>query len=287
MQLRHTRLATLGAALLSLSVFSALSATVAFCGTARDTASPEPSALALPASTLELPLATVVTDAPLEVAVLHTIGVPEVQMAGVHYRPRRSGLARGADAASVSQIHLGFFDPDGDPSRRFLMGIRGGPMVDSRVQLGVGVDWAHQNDNVSSVSSTTIGPGGTPITVKRDLARASSNLFPIMGFVQVSAPDNMSVVPYFGAGAGYELMNLSADDFQTGESFDATYGGWGWQVWGGVALPLSGRTRLTGEIFVNGAELGRDVDDSLTGLTYRETVKADGMGARFGLAWGF
>jgi hypothetical protein len=275
MNARTTRLALFGAALLSLSAPTAFAAA----------SSSDPSAFTLPAGTLAL-VPTLAADVAPELNVVHVAALPDVEFTGVHYRPRRSGRDRGATASSVSQIHLGFFDPDGDPARKFLVGIRGGPMLDSHVQLGVGLDWAHDSDHTSSVSSRTTGPGGIPITVQRDVARASTDLFPVMAFVQISADDNMSVVPYFGGAAGYQLMNLSAEDFQTGQSFDATYGGWGWQLWGGAALPLSGRTRLTGEVFINGAELGRDVDDPLLG-GYRETVKADGVGARFGLAWGF
>lgn len=248
-------------------------------------ATTDPSTLALPASTI-----TLATDAGLlapELNVVHEVALPEQQFAGVHYRPRRSGFGRHVDASSVSQVHVGFYDPDGDPSRRFLVGARGGPMIDRNVQLGVGVDWAHQTDNNSSVSRKTTGPGGVPITVKTDLSRASTNFFPIMAFAQISGDDDMPVIPFFGAAGGYEVMNLSADDFQTGQSFDATYGGWGWQLWGGAALPLSGRTRFTGEVYINQAELGRDVNDSLTGQTVRETVDANGMGLRFGIAWGF
>ncbi len=278
MYARLTRIAALGAAALALSSTASLAGALA----------PAPSALALPDAAFALSsLAAPLTP---EVAVLQTAGVPEVSVDGVHYRPRRSRWSRAPEASSVSQIHLGFFDPDGNPARRFLVGIRGGPMIDRQVQLGVGIDWAHDSDNTSSVSSETTGPGGTPITIQRDLSRASTDLFPIMAFLQVSAPDNMSVVPYFGVSGGYQLLNLSADDYLTGDSFDATYGGWGWQLWGGLALPLSGRTRLTGEVFVNGAELSRDVNDPYYGAfgsTYRETVKQDGVGARFGIAWGF
>ncbi len=78
-----------------------------------------------------------------------------------------------------------------------------------------------------------------------------------------------------------------AEDFQTGQSFDATYDGFGWQLWGGAALPLSGRSRLVGEVFMNNADLEREVFDVVTGETIRETVSTDGVGARFGLSWGF
>jgi hypothetical protein len=273
MNARSTFPAVLAAALLgSIAAFQSAAATTL------------PGELALPAATLTLaaPLSTTP-----EFELTHQPALPAIEEAGVHYRPRRQGWGRAQDAASVSQVHLGFYDPDGDPGRKFLMGLRGGPMIDSRVQLGVGLDWAHQTDNTSSVSHQSIGPGGQVITVKTDLARASTNFFPIMAFAQLSADDDLPVIPYFGVAGGYELMNLSADDFQTGASFDATYGGWGWQIWGGAALPLSGRSRLMGELYVNNAELGRDVTDSTSGNTYRETVNANGLGMRFGLAWGF
>lgn len=248
---------------------------------------PSASPLALPIASLQLSGASALAMPSADLAIVHG-SLPATGFAGVHYQPRRSGgMGRRNDSQSVSQIHLGFSDPEGEASRQFLMGVRGGPMLDPHVQLGVGVDWAHMAENVSSVSHQSPGPGGIPITVQQDLSRASTNLFPIMAFVQVSGDDNMSVIPYFGAGAGYEVMNLTADDYLTGASFDATYGGWGWQVWGGAAFPLSGRVRVNGEVFVNTADLSRDVSDSALGVTYRETVKADGMGMRIGMAWGF
>jgi hypothetical protein len=273
--------ATLFRTFASAVALVALPASLAFAGSS----APSSFALSTVSSGSLGPAASAFPGADL--AVLQ-VPVPGVQLAGVHYQPRRSGgMGRRTDSESVSQVHIGFFDPEGDASRQFLLGVRGGPMLDPHVQLGVGVDWAHMADNVSSVSHASTGPGGFPITVKTDLSRASTNLFPIMAFVQVSGDDNMSVIPYFGAGAGYEVMNLTADNFQNGASFDATYGGWGWQLWGGAALPLSGRVRVNGELYVNTAELGRDVTDDLLAVTYRETVKVNGVGMRAGIAWGF
>ena len=211
-----------------------------------------------------------------------------VQFTGIHYRPRERGrYNRRPESAGVSQVHIGFFDPDGPQKSRFDIGIRGGPMLDENFQLGLGVDWIHKGENVSSVTTSTVGPGGVPIEVKQDIARASVNMFPIMGFLQVSGSDNMGVVPFFGAGGGYQVLVLSGDDFTTGQSFEGTFSGWGWQVWGGAAVPMGGRTRLTGEVFLNRAELGRDATDANSGQQVHETVNADGAGMRFGLAWGF
>ena len=83
---------------------------------------------------------------------------PDVQLLGTHYRARGSRSTIGS--SSVSQIHLGYYDPDGDASKRFLLGIRGGPMIDDHIQLGVGVDWAHKTEKASSVSHSEIGQIG-------------------------------------------------------------------------------------------------------------------------------
>ena len=225
-------------------------------------------------------------DAPVTLLLCQVPAAPE--FVGVHYRPRsgRRG-GRQPESSGVSQVHIGLFDPDGDQGSRLDIGVRGGPMLDQNLQIGLGVDWIRKTENTSSVTTQGIGPGGVPIEIKQDIARASVNMFPIMAFVQVSANDDMGIVPYFGAAGGYQVLVLSGDDFVTGDSFEGTFSGWGWQLWGGAAVPLGGRTRLTGEAFVNGAELGRDVTDVLSGNSVHETVSGDGMGLRFGLAWGF
>jgi hypothetical protein len=224
---------------------------------------------------------------PLTLLLAEVNNISGVEFSGVHYRPRERGsFRRQPESSGVSQVHVGFFDPSGDQTSRFDIGIRGGPMMDENVQLGLGVDWIHKGENISSVTTSTVGPGGVPIEQKQDIARASVNMFPIMGFVQVSLPGSTSIVPYVGAGGGYQVLVLSGDNFATGDSFEGTFSGWGWQVWGGAALPLSGRTRLTGEVYLNRAELGRDAND-INGLKVHETVNGDGMGMRFGLAWGF
>jgi hypothetical protein len=249
--------------------------------------------LALAAILVPIPAAHAATSAPtlgtplgLAFAQVQAPAAPE--FAGVSYRPRSRGYSRRApESAGVSQLHVGYFDPDGGQDARFAIGIRGGPMIDRNFQLGLGLDWIHKTENVSTISSSTTGPGGVPIEVKQQIARASVNMFPIMAFVQFSGPDDMGLIPHFGAGAGYQVLLLSGDDFVSGQSFEGTFSGWGWQVWGGAGVALGPRSRLTGEVYLNGAELGRDATDELTGLTVHETVSGDGMGLRFGVAWGF
>lgn len=203
----------------------------------------------------------------------------------IRYRDRYR--RRSSYGESPAQIHFGFFDPDGHGATSFLLGLRGGPLVSPNVQIGGGLDWIYRTDDNTQIAGEPFQQGGTTVTPTRVLSRASTNLFPFTLFLQVQGDENQSVIPYGGIAGGWEVLFLSADDFTTGESFDATFTGWGWQAWLGAGIPLSGQARLNGEVYVNQAEPERDVDDAATGLTFRERVKADGVGMRLGLQFGF
>jgi outer membrane protein with beta-barrel domain len=185
-----------------------------------------------------------------------------------------------------SQLHAGFYDPDGsEASNSFLIGGRGGIGTDEHLQFGLGLDWVHKSERNSALVSSVDLPGGGSSERRVELARSSSNLFPVMAYAQFSPGSASGVTPYFGVGGGYEALFLSAEDFTSGDKFDATYGGWGWQAWAGVSMPVSGNTHLSAEVFRNQSSVERDVNDN-TG-NYREVVDLDGLGMRFGLNWGF
>lgn len=217
----------------------------------------------------------------------HAAFIAGTRYEATRYRPRRERAhGRGyRRARGVSQLHAGFLDPDGAAEPGFVLGFRGGQQVDPAFQIGLGLDWRHKSGRSTDALQEMVGPGGERIVVRRDLSRYSSNLFPALLYLQVSAPD-MGIVPYFGAAGSWQVLFLEADDFQTGSRFDATYDGFGWQLWGGAAFPLSGRSRLVGEVFVNSADLSRDLYDPFLGQSIRETVSTDGVGARFGINWG-
>lgn len=200
---------------------------------------------------------------------------------GRDYRDRRDS----GGSSGFTQLHAGFYDPDGEQETGFVGGFRVGAALESKIQLGVNMDWMYKSDRETDIVSRGPLPGGGTSERRLELARSSSNLFPIMAFAQVSPGSAGDVRPYFGFGAGYEVLFLSAEDFTTGEEFDATYGGWGWQGWAGLAIPLSGTSGINAEIFRNSADVERDVTDSSG--SYRELVDVDSVGMRFGLSWGF
>ena len=213
----------------------------------------------------------------------HYVSPPPYE--SVSYRPRRSSDG-GPQWHPVTQLHAGFLDPDGPATSGFDMGFRGGHEIDNIVQIGVGLDWRTKSGGQSELLQSSVGPGGQPIQTQLPISHFSSNLLPVMAYLQLSGPGRR-ITPYVGVAGTWEVLFLQADDYTTGQRFDATYNGFGWQAWGGLALRLAGRSKLIAEVFMNQATLGRDLYDPYYGLPVRETISADGIGARYGVSWGF
>ncbi|HET9327107.1 MAG TPA: hypothetical protein VFQ05_10065 [Candidatus Eisenbacteria bacterium] len=208
-------------------------------------------------------------------------GRPVYQEPPEYYRP-----ARPSRPESFSQLHFGVQDVGGSEHPGMVFGFRGGVLADANIKFGGQIEWRHRGNSASQILSEEPGPGGTTITVKRDLARSSSDLIPIMGLLEIGGSRG-GLMPYFGIAGGVEILHLSAEDFQTGERFDGNFVGWGWQGWGGMSMALSRQARLNGEVFWNGApDLSRDVQDP-SGGSIRESVDMSGAGARVGIAWVF
>jgi hypothetical protein len=246
----------------------------------------QPSGLALrrvdlgraaPAQAVEAPVTLALASAPAT-----------VELDAVRYTPMQQQQfdSPGRDRPIVSQLHGGYFDASANNTNPFIVGLRAGPMVDKRLQVGLMLDWVHQTKNLANVLSTTQAPGSITVSTQQDTARALLNLVPIMAFAQASGFGLLGIVPYIGAAGGYEVLVLSADNFVNGQSFEANFGGWGYQVYAGAGLPLGGRTRLNGELFVNEASLSKTVTDA-NGVSAKQVVDLNGIGFRLGLAWGY
>ncbi len=213
------------------------------------------------------------------------------RLESIRYRPRWRQRERergdGGQTTGYVQFHGGFLSPSDDQSNAALFGMRVGSNMDDHVQLGLGMDWSHRSDHQSTVIGSGTLPGGQPVERRVDLASVSSDLLPVLAFVQIAPTGSRAGGPYVGIAGGWEALFVSAQDFNTQEDFDATYTGWGWQFYGGFAFPLSSTTRINLEGFTNSGDLDRDVHDPVTGQEYREIVDAGGAGLRAGVSFGF
>jgi hypothetical protein len=189
----------------------------------------------------------------------------------------------------AAQLHVGFFNPIDNFSTGFDGGFRIGPQLDPHIQVGLALDWWHRSENTVLDLGRVKAPGGTA-SEELILSESTANLVPILVFVQVSGNENISVIPYAGFGVGYEWLFLTANDYVTHESFDQTFGGFGWQAWAGAGLPLDSRMRLNAEAFFNGCEVGSEVDVFIKDYgpaTVRDVISMNGVGIRLGVSWRF
>lgn len=175
-------------------------------------------------------------------------------------------------------FHGGLFSPNATNGIGPTLGLRIGLDLGQHVLLGVMGDWTFK---VKSLLEPVPGalPGFEPSI---ELARVDAQLIPAMLFLQVKLTNKFFLVPYLGVAGGYEWLILNGHDYRTEEEAHATYENYAWQSFGGVGLRLSQGVRLDSEVFYNGAMLKRDVVDA-NGVTWSETVDANGVGLRVGL----
>jgi hypothetical protein len=198
-------------------------------------------------------------------------------------KPAQTTTPSSSAITVPAQIHGGFFAHEEYGPRSYAGGFRAGPAIDKHVQIGLGVDWYHRTESEREVIADTVHVGQT-IQTTRELSQATSDQIPLLLFLQLSV--GKGVVPYAGIAGEYQFLLLKATDNQTGQGYEANFGGLGWQAWGGLGIDF-GRSRVFGEVFVNAGDVERDVSNSGQVGTYRETINADGGGARFGLSYGF
>jgi hypothetical protein len=174
-------------------------------------------------------------------------------------------------------LHGGMFSPLEVNAPSPTVGLRLSKLVGTHLQAGVLTGWTFERkDETQSVGSL---PGPDPKIV---LARVDAHLVPLMGFLRVNLTEKHWLVPYVGAGAGYEWLTIQATDYRTQTTGSAAYSNWAWEGWVGLGIRLGKDLRVSGEAFYNGASLERDVVDQ-SGQTWKETVNMDGVGARVGL----
>jgi len=252
-------------------------------------ASPGASASLLQNPSFMMPLVSVTptTVVAAELAAPPTLALATPFVGGIGYG-RPTHRSRGSVMPVTTQLHIGFFDPSDDFSTGFVGGFRMGPQVDPHVQIGMALDWWHSSESTTMRLGDIGLPGGSG-TEELVLSKVDADLMPILAFVQVRGDENLPIIPYGGVGVGYEWLFLSRYDYMYGY-FDEILGGFGWQVWGGIGIPLNGRTRVVGEVFYDGSEVSSDVEVFSPEVGYavvRHEISMNGVGMRFGISWGF
>jgi hypothetical protein len=176
-------------------------------------------------------------------------------------------------------LHGGVWTPTNATNTNAMLGLRIGANMGTPVLFGVLTGWTYHKKSLYDTVPPSGPPGLSPRTV---VATGSANLIPAMAFLQVTLTQKFFLAPYMGVAAGYEWLYLKAHDYRTTADTSLTYSNPAWEWYAGMGIRLSRGVRVDGEVYYNGATLGRDVYDT-AGHLLKETVDMNGPGARIGL----
>ena len=185
------------------------------------------------------------------------------------------------------EVRGGFYDSQDASKNDWTIGIKTTGRVAPNVLIGFSADYQRRENSGREVTSSYIDPTGNVVTTSTTTAENESNLWPIMGTLELHFAGGSGIDPYVGGGIGWEFLNVQAYDARTGLYYSADYDGFGYQAFGGVRLPIGPRAKFSAEAYWNGAEVDRHFFDPYTGLNYEESIDVDGVGGRAGLSFAF
>jgi hypothetical protein len=205
---------------------------------------------------------------------------------------RRDGLIRhrrhrASDALHFVTLKYGTYDPKGSPDGGAFLGLRTGAEFDNRLTLSFNVDayWRSYAEQITIAQD--VDPNGNLITASITRFATSSTLIPLGVSLGLRLPGSRTVTPFVGVGVAYEILVNEVEDYESGIDDTNVYGGPGWQVFGGLMVPVTHGARFLGELWLNDAEVSRDVETYERGLPVREAIDVSGLGARFGVEFRF
>jgi len=193
--------------------------------------------------------------------------------------PAASAQVLAAPIWSI-QLHGGMFAPIQGGGASPMLGVRYCKHYTPHVYAGMLSGYTRMSRSVDQPVQDPTDPG-----LRVAVGQVDAQLVPLMGFIQLNL-SNRFLVPLIGAGVGYEWLKAEVKDFRTGTDYQPSYGNIAWETYGGIALRLTSKVRLNGELFYNGGALQRSVLDA-NGQTWYEVVHMNGVGLRAGLDMDF
>src|SRR5262249_17976726 len=131
------------------------------------------------------------------------------------------------------EVRGGFYDAQNVSKNDWTIGIKTSTRVTPNVMLGFSGDLQRRENAGRGRTSSYVDPAGNVVTTTTTTAQNESNLWPLMGTMEVHFPGG-GLDPYIGGGIGWEFLNVQAYDNRTGLYYSADYDGFGYQAFGGV-----------------------------------------------------
>ena len=189
--------------------------------------------------------------------------------------------AAPAFASNTFSFKVGAYAP-ADLKAGIIWGADYGYSVDENVSILIGADLYYKNITDREDLGDTEKVGVT-LETGRYLSEWKGLHLPLTAKVMIEFPmgDYSNFKPFMTAGLGFGFTHISFTDIEesTGDANDEslTYGGFVWQLGGGVLYRIGSRSNLLGEILYNSAKFEKDEDNG-----YYTTLNSSGLIIRAG-----
>jgi hypothetical protein len=180
----------------------------------------------------------------------------------------------------------GFFDTENVPKNDWLAGMKLTGVISKSVEMGISTDYQRRSNSAGERIDEYRDPAGNDIKTTVPTAEVSSSLVPAMGILVLRLP-TPGIQPYVGGGAGYEWLFVDGEDFVSNTHYSATFGGFGWQGFGGLDIAIAEKARLNAEAYWNQSNVNRNTTDPISGIQVNQQINVRGAGIRGGLSFGF
>ena len=184
-------------------------------------------------------------------------------------------------------LKFGGYDPEGAPKGGGFFGLTTGVEWQNRVALGFGLDVYRRTFTDETLIAEIVDPNGNLIQTTALRLETASTLVPLSVNLALRLPGSRTLTPYVGAGIAYEILINEHNNYEIGVTETNVYGGPGWQLFGGLLLPVTRSTRFLGELWYNDSVVRRDIDRYVQGLPVDERIDVGGLGARAGIEFNF
>ena len=198
-----------------------------------------------------------------------------------HYRTPRP------DRENFVHLKFGTFDPEGDRNGGGFFGLSTGVELQNRITAGFTADFYRRSFTDETIIAESVDQNGNVITTSVRRLDTSSNLIPLGVALGFRLPGSRTVTPFVGVGVAYEVLVNEVRNYEQGIEDTNVYSGPGWQLFGGLLVPVSSDVRLMGELWANDATVSRNIDRYEQGLPVSERIDVDGFGARLGVEFHF
>lgn len=207
-------------------------------------------------------------------------------------RPRRPRYHRDhrpphEDREHFVNLKFGTFDPEGRANNGGFFGLATGVEFQNRLTAGFTLDYYRRSFTDETIIAESVDENGNLVTTSVRSLDTSSNLIPLGVALSLRLPGSRTLTPYAGVGVAYEIMVNEVHNYEQDIEDTSVFTGPGWQVFGGLLVPVTSDVRLMGELWANDATVRRNIDRYERGLPVTERIEVDGFGARVGVEFHF